>query len=376
MTDKQQGDIIDFPDNPSIETQAAQWLAILDGDAPSQQDRQAFTDWVNKNPAHRQAFEELLNFWDEMNVLTQTVLPREQQPVHRPGTAECIANFFASARGMASAFILVAITITLSSLMLGPSTQDYITRVGEQRSIELADGSRLLINTGSHLQVAFSEQRRRIHLLKGEAHFEVAHNPARPFEVYAGKGLVRAIGTAFSIHIRKMDVEVIVTEGVVEMDKGDTASQSADHNNQPTKVKNQDPQNKLQSHHQTPMGRQPFKVGLTVDAGTMLTYDRGVLNQVELAVAEEIEKQLSWHQGLLVFDNEPLATVVAEVGRYTAINIIIPERAVRELKVGGLFKVGDIEALFEALREGFGIRAQWVSKDEIHLVTGKPNGAT
>ena len=71
------GAVLDFPDNKSIQTQASEWLAKLDAEQPSKRDLADFKQWVNADSAHRIAFEELVEFWDEMNILTQAVLPRE-----------------------------------------------------------------------------------------------------------------------------------------------------------------------------------------------------------------------------------------------------------------------------------------------------------
>ena len=78
---------------------------------------------------------------------------------------------------------------------------------------------------------------------------------------------------------------------------------------------------------------------------------------------------LSWRQGVLVFKNESLQQVVAEVSRYVDLKIVIPERKSRELKVGGIFKVGDTESMFEALREGFNIHAEYVSDELVYLIS-------
>lgn len=88
-------------------------------------------------------------------------------------------------------------------------------------------------------------------------------------------------------------------------------------------------------------------------------------------VASQLQKQLSWRQGMLVFKGEPLQMVVDEVSRYTNLKIIIPERSAREMKVGGLFKVGDTESLFEALRDGFDIHVQEVSDDVVYLISSE-----
>ena len=93
----------------------------------------------------------------------------------------------------------------------------YETRIGEQNSITLVDGSVIQLNTDSHIQVNYEKNQRSIVLMAGEAHFEVAKDPSRPFVVKAGDGMVRAVGTAFTVRINPEALKVIVTEGKVAL---------------------------------------------------------------------------------------------------------------------------------------------------------------
>ena len=357
------GAVLDFPENKSIQTQASEWLAKLDAEQPSKRDLADFKQWVNADSAHRIAFEELVEFWDEMNILTQAVLPRElltngllanelaankllpEQPIQR-------RPWYASMQTVMGAALLAIAAVVATITMQLPSTTIYTTGVGEQKTVQLADNSIVQLNTNSRLEVHYSDSTRRLTLSQGEAHFDVAHNPNRPFEVYAGQGLVRAIGTAFTVHIRKIDIEVIVTEGTVELDR---AAQP----NIETNITVDQNANTI------------AKPTVKASAGSVLTYDKDLLNDVELMVASQLEKQLSWREGMLVFKGEPLQNVVDEVSRYTNLKIIIPERSAREMKVGGLFKVGDTESLFEALRDGFDIHVKEVSNDVVYLISNE-----
>ena len=360
-------EVLAFPSAKRIDRQAAEWMAKLDAEAPTETERAAFKVWVNERPEHRQAFEAMIDLWGDMNVLSEVVLPRElrehshnsKQAQNDP--AEPALSLWRRG-GMVAACAVLLFAVWLLPNLGHEQSQLFVTGIGEQRRIELADGSQVLLNTNSRLQVRYSDTRRHLNLQQGEAHFEVAHNPARPFEVYAGSGLVRALGTAFSVHINKLLVEVTVTEGVVELDSADKPSR------EPPEITATRVDGKTQDKGE---GVQTFEVGLQVSAGNVLTYDRAVLDQVELMLVKEIEKQLSWHQGLLVFEEEPLDKVVAEIGRYTELKIVIPERETRQMKVGGLFKVGDTEALFEALREGFDIHAEVASENVVYLMSGK-----
>ena len=300
-TQPNSGAVLEFPDHKSIHTQASQWLAKLDAEQPSQRDLARFKQWVNADPAHRIAFEELVDFWDEMNILTQAVLPRElmhpDEATAKTATAKTAEQTPTSASGrrffpntratFATGFVAIAGIVLAFMLQLGSVTV-YSTDIGEQRTIQLADNSTVQLNTNSRLEVDYSNSVRRLNLTQGEAHFDVAHNPNRPFEV-----------------------------------------------------------------------------------GTMLTFDKDLLNDVQVMVAGQLEQDLSWRHGMLIFKGEPLQSVVDEISRYTDLKIIIPERHAREMKVGGLFKVGDTESLFEALRDGFDIHVKEVSKDVVYLISNE-----
>ena len=212
--------------------------------------------------------------------------------------------------------------------------------------------------------------------MQGEAHFDVAHNPDRPFEVYAGQGLVRAIGTSFTVHMRKIDVEVIVTEGTVEFDRTDSTAVAKQPKTQINVTAIQGPLNtetgkSATGNSATSASTNPAKPSLKVEAGNMLTYSANDLDNIKQLVASQIEQQLAWRKGMLMFQGEPLQNVVDEVSRYTDLKIIIPERSAREMKVGGLFKVGDTESLFEALRDGFDIHVKEVSSNVVYLISNE-----
>src|SRR5258708_24248903 len=110
--------------------------------------------------------------------------------------------------GVIVAFYFLRPQILLLSLVESPY---YATAIGERKPVTLTDGSKVLLNTDSRIQIDYSAEQRIVRLLQGEAFFEVAHNRARPFLVYAGANVVRAVGTAFSVHVQKSRVAVVVT---------------------------------------------------------------------------------------------------------------------------------------------------------------------
>jgi transmembrane sensor len=358
------GAVVNFTEQGSVDDQAAKWVARLDFDEPSQETLVAFRQWINQSPQHREAFESYVAVWERMNALSQLVPPRELESRRRASNEEHSKRHFSiwgryswSAIGT----ILVVAVVIVARSFTDPSAQIYSTAIGEQESVTLSDGSTVLLNTNSNIEVRYSDQRRVIRLTQGEAHFDVAKNPSLPFEVYAGQGLVRAVGTAFSVHLRKDDVEVVVTEGVVEIDE---VSESI---GERTSAKLQKTKSSVGDQSAPPVNAQRDAPS-QIRAGNLATYDRYTAKHVLLAEIKKLDEKLSWHQGMLVFEDEPLENVVAEVGRYTSTKILIPEHDVRQLKIGGQFRVGDTQAMFEALKISFNIQAEVVSDDLVYLV--------
>ena len=413
--DKRQNNsaVVDFPEIKTIEQQASEWLAKLDAETPSAEVLAGFKEWVNNAEENRLAFEEMVAFWDDMNILTQAVLPREQlqakaiQKAAQEPIQELIqepnqtaltrllsplqalfTHITVSARAISTistkaafATIMLTIGLLITTSLWSPAPKLYTTDIGEQKTIELADHSIVQLNTNSRLEVDYSADYRRLRLVQGEAHFDVAHNPDRPFEVYAGQGLVRAVGTSFTVHMRKIDVEVIVTEGAVEFDRTDSTAPAQQPKTQINVTAIQGPldtetgkseiSGSATGNSETSASTNPATTTLKVEAGNMLTYSANDLDDIKQLVASQIEQQLAWRQGMLMFQGEPLQNVVDEISRYTDLKIIIPERSAREMKVGGLFKVGDTESLFEALRDGFDIHVKKVSRNVVYLISNE-----
>ena len=350
--------VIDIDEQNSLEDQAAKWVARLDDDRPSEATLSEFRQWARQSPAHQDAFEAYVAVWEKMNMLSQMVPPRESEARQ---VLPWYQRFNTAPRLTACAMLLGLVFMLQPWLMSG--NERYTTAVGEQKTITLPDGSIALLNTSSAIELRYSKDRRVIYLAQGEAHFDVVKNPDVPFEVHAGQGLVRAVGTAFGVYLRANDVEVVVTEGVVELDRLVASEESSNSPAAQPTVAVAPSGAELEKSNEAPTRAQ-------VSAGNLATYDRHTAKHILLAELETIEDKVSWHQGLLVFDDEPLENVVAELSRYTTTKILIPERAVREMKVGGHFKVGDTEAIFEALQISFNIRAETVSEGVVYLLKG------
>jgi len=245
--------------------------------------------------------------------------------------------------------LLVVLSVAPAAFHFRPRTPVaanvlYSTDVGEQKPITLADGSRVLLNTDSRIQVNYSAQQREVFLLRGEAYFEVAHNAERPFLVYAGANMVRAVGTAFTVYLKKQDIEVVVTEGIVELSAMANGSGGRTAKN---------------------LIKPAIKLA-DIKAGQSADFNQEV-ESIQPVMPLEIKRKLSWREGILAFSGEPLEQVVAEISRYTPVTIVISDPAIRNVRIGGYFKVGATDALLEALETSFGVRVNRVNDKLVYL---------
>ena len=334
-----------------IEYQAAHWLAVLDGDSPSAEQIAAFHCWKNQDEAHRKAFEELLELWGSANILTKLEPP--VNPASR--LAPSPLSLFKPAAAFA---LLLFVSIAIVQPLFFPSEMIYTTQVGEQKTIQLPDGSELMLNTDSQVMVNYQSDHRLLTLQKGEAHFEVAHDPRRPFDVYAGSGRVTALGTAFTVRKDQRAVSVYVTEGVIEV-YSDLALNNTTNKSAPKSLVQQGVGDSASVEKSE---------AVQVSAGNQAVYREDGDRVVAVEPSQGMAEKLSWHQGKLVFNREPLGKVIAEFERYTSVKIVIPSKKMRIMEVGGIFKIGDTVAMLDALQEGFGIHAEYVSESLVYLV--------
>jgi transmembrane sensor len=251
-------------------------------------------------------------------------------------------------------FALVAILINTQQL------NHFETDIGQQTSDQLSDGTHITLNTNSELKVDYSQDRRRIYLLRGEAHFNVAKNPQRPFMVYAGEGMVWAVGTAFNVrylnagnldgnhasnHIPS-SIDVTVTEGTVKI----FADIEPDKN---TSLNINNAQNSPTDHEQL------------VHAGKSVQYSK-VINATQTTPAQVLEQKLAWQHGALIFKGETLEQAIKEIARYTDKQLIITDPSIKNIRVGGHYKTDNIDSLLASLSETLEIKLEQKGS-QLHL---------
>jgi len=210
----------------------------------------------------------------------------------------------------------------------------YTSGIGEVRRIALADGSTLLLNTDTEVTVQITHERRDIRLIRGEALFEVAHDKARPFVVTAHETAVRAVGTAFAVRLESTQVDVTVTEGVVEVAV-------------PAKEAGAAPGAPPTLHAETKR----------VAANERIVIARTGAEEVQSIAPAASNRQLAWREGQVSFDAEPLAIAVAEINRHNRRQIVISDLALAAMPVTGVFRATDLEGFSAAAAAALKARA-------------------
>lgn len=343
----------DIVSSDEILSEACAWVAQIDTGELSSSDIAALREWMGRSPRHAKEVKEIAALSGQLYVLTDMIDPISNVKA----TDKALRRLrwqgqFPIKFAAALAIPVVAFALfTFSPLWMSepPATKpfeiaplQYQTMVGEVRNITLEDGSTLMLNTDSEIKVYYEDSERRVYLLKGEALFDVAKNPARPFIVFAGEAVAEAVGTSFSIRLKGLTTELSVVEGIVAFSNLEGIMAASPSPSETLTV--------------------PSKVPhVLVEAGQVLVSDDikiATQNFSDITIPNveitEIKRKLSWTEGLFEFSQTPLEEVVVEVNRYNTTKIEIADDRLRELKMGGLFRTGDVDSLLEALR-GMGI---------------------
>ena len=339
------GNIRSLSDPRSIEMEAAVWAVRLEDAKFSDEDQDAFEEWRARSPRHAETADRLIGMWQATGALQQI----EAAPIAKPTFMERIGFEYehrAVAAVIAFSFICSAMIFALSSYPYHDKINEvHYTEVGGQKNIDLADGSEIILNTDSKIEIRYTKSLREISLSRGEAHFSVAHDDHRPFIVAAGGNTVTAIGTAFAVRLHDETFKVTVTEGQVDLVRHEPRIADAS-----TPALEQDPS--------PPVAR--------LIAGDAVLIDK-TNERIEKLVEAELNRSLSWRQGVLAFTGEPLSEVVEEVSRYTEVEILIKDPVLNDLRFGGYFKIGNVDSLFEALEESFDVSVRWLDQKTVHL---------
>ena len=312
-----------------------QALMRLWSDELSEPEAAAINNRLQGDPAYRDEFhgsmgilarmEELADDGETLKILREhRLLLRKRSKKRRVA----LSITFVALLGIGAALTLFAPSRVPDETNL----QRYFTRVGEQQTIELDDGSVVTLNTAGQLVVDYTAKARRIVLERGEAYFHVADDPQRPFRVDLGVRSVTAMGTAFNIRTHPEGCQIAVFEGVVALhDLTDEASPWP-----------------------PPISAEAGAVVLSapalhrIDEGWVVEFDAN-RNELRAFRPESMDRYQQWRSGMLSFYREPLYRVIQELNRYSRKKILIEDTSAMELKVYTAVSVRDIDSALMGL---------------------------
>lgn len=288
-------------------------IALADARDAAAQDRA--DAWIGESPANAVAFARARAAWRATAALKQEAVQEEAPP--ETGVPETgVSRRRMLAGGLAAACAGVMAVAIGTRWWRGTI---YATQVGEIREVGLPDGSRLTINSDSAVEVAYRKERRNLRLIRGEAFFDVARDPDRPFEVSVGDTTFHALGTAFNLRDRGAVVELTVAHGLVGVREGASVMRQvpADH----------------------------FAI-IHPDTVAVMPYDASAMDQ-----------KVAWRSKAIELNGDSVAQAVEEFNRYRLHPIVIGDQRVASLRVGGRFPIQGADQFIETLEAGLPIHA-------------------
>ncbi|MBB4099426.1 FecR family protein [Sphingomonas kyeonggiensis] len=308
-------------DEERADEQAAEWLARLNNRSVTTEELEEFYRWRRK-PGNAARYAEIESLWRQARALGDDpdIAAAARDALARPRLErmESEARGWRPSRRVVLAGAALAPVAAGASWLLLPMARAYQTATGEQLVVSLGDGSRIRLNTDSRLHVDAGDTGRRVTLERGQAFFEVKHDPARPFEVRAGKAAIRAAGTQFDVHRSDEAVQVVLTQGSVSVDAG--------------------------------AGVPPTLLKAAGECATIGPAGALAVSHVD------VEAATSWTTGRLVFHATPLANAIAEANRYSRTRIELEDPSLAGAKVNGSFETGDMDSFVAAVSALFDLK--------------------
>lgn len=326
----------------TIHEEASLWIARLDRELTDAEQLE-LRAWLNADERHHQAFLEMAELWDRMDVLSILA------DVARAPTRQRSVMWFG---WIAAAMACAVLWLMLPQLkvwffpdsVIVLSEKVYTTKVGQRRVINLADKSILTLNTNSSVIVTFTNQQRLIQMQRGELHIHIAPEPARPFSIYAANRIMQATDAALNLFMAQTGLTLTVLEGDVLVAQQDVTRRDPVH---PKQVA-------------LPDSARLVSQGQFSDVATAHT-------AVHTLAKHEIAAQISWQQGKLMFNGEPLVQAMAQVSRYSDIDFRIADQALAAKPIVGVYRNDDVAGILFSLQENFAIAHEWLDNHTIAL---------
>jgi transmembrane sensor len=333
---------------PQIVDEASEWFVMMRDPEISAEDRAAFADWLRASPVHVGAYVEIARLWGDASRIDEDLkidLASASFPnvvaikaaTAKPGRRSHASSV--ASRAKRGGWLALAASIALAVVGGGvwfhfERAPTYATEVGEQRTITLEDGSTVKLNSRSEFKVRLSPQRREIELVAGQALFDVAHDPARPFIVTSGNSAIRAVGTQFDVNRKNSGTVVTVIQGRVKLDALEAES-------------------RLPPHEIYLSAGEQMRIAVT---GDMLR-----------SANPDTTAAIGWLQQELAFDGQPLSDVLEEFNRYTRTPIVLADPSLGDLRINAVFHTTNPDSLLLFISRFDNVRVERTT-DEIRIL--------
>jgi transmembrane sensor len=302
-------------DDPIVE-EALEWFARRRNAPASAATQAAFERWRALSPRHAEEYDDLEAMWGSTSFRQAT------ESLARRGAPQRPARRWTTRMAAAAAIVLLALGPSQYRALMLRWEADYATEAGELRTVRLPDGSTMILDAASAVAVDFKGGRRQVRLLDGQAFFDVTHDPDHPFRVAGRFGRTEVRGTAFSVRTDDDADRVILERGRVNVGRLARRAERAD----------------LEQ--------------VDLEPGEMVVATQDALSAV---AAVDPGSALAWRDGRIIFENQPLSRVLAELRRYYKGAVLVADHRIDRLFVTGNYRLDNIEGAIRTLTDAAGV---------------------
>ncbi len=335
------------PDDSALRATAAQWTIRRDRGLSASESIE-YELWLAADPRHAPAMQRSAAAWSLLDRLPESAAT----PVLAAATRR--RSFWRRSLVLTSLAAAAALALVAFHLTRPPATERstaVATSPAAPRQLTLSDGTVVQLNTGGEVIEQFTVAERRVLLARGEAHFAVTKNPARPFVVHAGNVDVRAVGTAFNVHLQSAAIDVLVTEGIVQLKSSAEATPAY-----------------------APVAREPIPL---LSPGQRAVVSLAPVSPttsvvVTTATADEISRTLAWQAPLLRLGGQTLAELAREFERTSGRRVVLVDPDLASLRVGGRFRADDLNGFTHLLATTLDLEVDHAADGTLVLRKKKP----
>lgn len=312
--------------------EAAEWLVLLQEDDVCIETKEAFAEWLLSSRDHVRDYLKLAMLGNDIASLDESIFSAEElkKVLDEKGEVAEIVKLFDGAtstpvtsqngnaapqkqKAWSSGYKVLAVAATMVMAVgiglfwpAAESIKVYQTALGEQSSMALDDGSLLVMNTQTEIQVDMDQERRNLYLNTGEAFFDVAKDPTRSFRVIVDGVVIEALGTSFNVRHYSNFTEATLLEGSISVS--------------------------------AKPGVEPIKIGVSERA--LINHETG---SVDISLVSQ-DAILAWQSRKLIFDGELLGDAISEFNRYNKRKVTILDAVLTSKRVSGVFNADDPES--------------------------------